>query len=214
LKNIWKIIDNDMIIEIFVQGASVMKKNLFGIVALLAVLLAMSWALTGCDTGTTDNNGITVPSITVPTFDVKSSSINSSGRLLTTTAYERGSNQSPQLSWDGVSGAACYAIFMVDESAGYWLHWRATNVNKTSLTQGESISEAQYKGPYPPHAYDHNYRIEVFALKRAPETAIGNFDAENNYTNMVNQLNAVGGGDNIIGRGHIIGKYKKGDNNL
>jgi phosphatidylethanolamine-binding protein (PEBP) family uncharacterized protein len=185
-----------------------MKKNLFGIVALLAVLLAMNLVLAACDTGTTDNNGTTVPTITVT-----SSSINSNGRLLTTTALA-GSNQSPQLSWSAVSGAACYAIFMVDESAGYWLHWRATNVNKTDLAQGETISGAQYKGPYPPHTYDHNYRIEVFALRQAPGTSIGTFDDENNYANMVNQLNAIGGGDNIAGRGHIIGKYKNGDNNL
>jgi phosphatidylethanolamine-binding protein (PEBP) family uncharacterized protein len=186
-----------------------MKKNLFSIAALPVVLLSMSLVFAGCDTGTVDDNGVTVPPITVT-----SSSINSDGRLLTTTAYEEGSNQSPQLSWDSVSGAACYAIFMVDESAGYWLHWRAANVTKTSLAQGESVPWAQYKGPYPPHTYDHNYRIEVFALKQTPETDIGNFDAENNYTNMVNQLNAVGGGGNIVGKGHIIGKYKKGDNNL
>jgi phosphatidylethanolamine-binding protein (PEBP) family uncharacterized protein len=192
-----------------------MKKNMF-FSGLIVTLLVLGLFFSGCDTGTsggggtgtTDDNG------TVPTITVTSSSINSNGRLLTTTAFAGGSNQSPQLSWNAVSGAACYAIFMVDETAGYWLHWRATNVNKTSLTQGESISGAQYKGPYPPHTYDHNYRIEVFALKQAPETAIGNFDSENNYTNMVNQLNAVGGGNNIVGRGHIIGKYKQGDNNL
>jgi phosphatidylethanolamine-binding protein (PEBP) family uncharacterized protein len=187
----------------------IMKKNLFGIAALLAVLPAMSLVTMACDTGTTDNNGITVPTITVT-----SSSINSNGRLLTTTASAGGSNQSPQLSWSAVSGAACYAIFMVDETAGYWLHWRVTNVNKTNLAQGETISGSQYKGPYPPHAYDHNYRIEVFALKQASGASIGTFDNENNYTNMVNQLNAVGDGDNIVGRGHIIGKYKNGDNNL
>jgi phosphatidylethanolamine-binding protein (PEBP) family uncharacterized protein len=104
---------------------------------------------------------------------------------------------------------------MVDESAGHWLHWRAT-VYKTELSQGESISGAQYEGPYPPHNYDHNYQIEVFALKQTPGTAIatiGIFDDENNYTNMVNQLNAIGGGDNIIARGHITGKYKNGDTN-
>jgi phosphatidylethanolamine-binding protein (PEBP) family uncharacterized protein len=184
-----------------------MKKILFGIVALLAVLLAMSLVLTGCDTGTTNDD------ITVPTITVTSSSINSSGRLLTTTA-SAGGNQSPQLSWNVVSDATCYAIFMVDESAKYWLHWRVPNVTKTNLAQGERIAGAQYIGPYPPHTYDHNYRIEVFALKQAPETTIGNFDTENNYTDMVNQLNAVGGGDNIVARGHTIGKYKKDDNNL
>jgi phosphatidylethanolamine-binding protein (PEBP) family uncharacterized protein len=88
------------------------------------------------------------------------------------------------------------------------------SLNKTNLAQGETISGAQYKGPYPPHAYDHNYRIEVFALKQASGTSIGTFDNENNYASMVNQLNAVGDGDNIVGRGHIIGKYKNGDNNL
>jgi phosphatidylethanolamine-binding protein (PEBP) family uncharacterized protein len=192
-----------------------MKKNLFGIVALLTVLPAMSLVLPGCDTGTAGG-------ITVPVFTVTSSSINSTtGKLLTATASvtasPKGSNQSPQLSWDAVPDAACYAIFMVDESAGHWLHWRAIIANKTSLVQGESISGAQYEGPYPPDNNDHNYRIEVFALKQDPGTAIaaiGIFNYENNYTNMVNQLNAIGGGDNIIARGHIIGKYKNGDTNL
>jgi phosphatidylethanolamine-binding protein (PEBP) family uncharacterized protein len=183
-----------------------MKKNFSGILALLTVLASLSLVLAGCDTESTDDD------IKVPTIDVTSTSINSNGRLLTATAYV-GLNQSPQLSWDAVSGAACYAIFMVDESAEYWLHWRVTNVNKTSLEQGETIAGAAYKGPYPPHTYDHNYRIEVFALKQAPGTSIGTFDNKNNYTAMVNQLNAVGGGDNILGRGHIIGKYKNGDNN-
>jgi phosphatidylethanolamine-binding protein (PEBP) family uncharacterized protein len=181
-----------------------MKKNLF----VIMVLLAMGFILAGCDTGTPDNN------IPAPTITVTSSSINSNGRLLTATAHAGGSDQSPQLSWDAVSDATCYAIFMVDESAEYWLHWRVTSVNKTNLAQGENIPGSQYIGPYPPHTYDHNYRIEVFALKQAPETDIGNFDDKNNYTSMVNQLNAVGGGDNIVGRGHIIGKYKYGDNNL
>ncbi|MDR1099435.1 MAG: hypothetical protein LBL28_03035 [Treponema sp.] len=184
-----------------------MKKNLFGIVALLTVLPATSLVLPGCDTGTAGG-------ITVPVFTVTSLSINSTtGKLLTATASAKGSNQSPQLSWDAVPDAACYAIFMVDESAGHWLHWRAIIANKTNLSQGE-LSGAEYIGPYPPSGDDdHNYRIEVFALKQAPEAPIGIFDDENNYANMVNQLNAVGGGDNIIARGHIIGKYKNGDNN-
>jgi phosphatidylethanolamine-binding protein (PEBP) family uncharacterized protein len=101
---------------------------------------------------------------------------------------------------------------MVDETAEYWLHWQAV-VTATALVQGATIPGSDYIGPYPPPANDHNYRIEVFALKQAPGTSIGNFDNKNNYTAMVKQLNAVGGGNNIIGRGHIIGKYKNGDNN-
>jgi phosphatidylethanolamine-binding protein (PEBP) family uncharacterized protein len=180
-----------------------MENNFFSIVG----LLVMGSVLAGCGDGTGGDNGITVPVLTVT-----SSSINSSGRLLTVTA-NGGGNQSPQLSWNAISDAGCYAIFMVDETAECWLHWRAV-VTAINLVQGETISGSEYKGPYPPHAYDHNYRIEVFALKQAPGTSIGTFDNENNYTTMVNQLNAVGGGDNIVGRGYIIGKYKNGDNNI
>jgi phosphatidylethanolamine-binding protein (PEBP) family uncharacterized protein len=184
-----------------------MKKFFF--VFLFAASALFFTACSGDDDSDDNNNGVTVP-----TFEVTSSSINSSGRLLTATA-DTGGKQSPQLTWEAVPDATYYAIFMVDESAGYWLHWRALiSASQTSLAQGETISGAQYKGPYPPHTYDHSYRIEVFALKQAPETDIGNFDAENNYTDMVNRLNAVGGGDNILGRGHTIGKYKNGDNNL
>jgi phosphatidylethanolamine-binding protein (PEBP) family uncharacterized protein len=186
-------------------GKYFMKKFFF--VFLFAASALFFTACSGDDDGGDDNG------VTVPTFTVTSSSINSSGRLLTATAFA-GGNQSPQLTWEAVTDATYYAIFMVDESAGYWLHWRALiSASQTSLTQGET---AQYKGPYPPHTYDHDYRIEVFALKQAPTdlTAIGIFDNENNYNAMVNQLNAVGGGNNILGRGHAIGKYKNGDNNL
>jgi phosphatidylethanolamine-binding protein (PEBP) family uncharacterized protein len=193
-------------------GGKYFMKNFF-FVFLFAASALFFTACSGDDDGGDDNG------VTVPTFKVTSSSINSSGRLLTATA-DTGGKQSPQLTWETVPDATHYAIFMVDESAGYWLHWRAliTDATKTSLTQGETISGAQYKGPYPPsaHNYDHSYRIEVFALRQAPTdlTAIGNFDNENNYNAMVNQLNALDGGNNILGRGHTIGKYKNGDNNL
>ena len=53
---------------------------------------------------------------------VTSESLTSEGKWLTTINSKKGnpagSNQSPQLSWDKVEGANCYAIYMVDNSDG------------------------------------------------------------------------------------------------
>ena len=89
-----------------------------------------------------------------------------------------GDNLSPQLSFDEVEGAKYYYIYMIDETAGCWVHWRAC-VEKTKLEHGANKSEYKddpgflYKGPYPPvGSGEHVYTIYVFAMKNEPVVKI------------------------------------------
>ena len=76
---------------------------------------------------------------------------------------KQGANRSPQLAWQPVEGASCYAVYMVDTTVNYWLHWKSLNIKETSLAAG-SIPDTEYIGPYPPSG-THAYEIRVFALK-------------------------------------------------
>ena len=78
-----------------------------------------------------------------------------------------GSNLSPQLSFDEVPGASYYVIYMVDESANYWVHWYA-EVTENELKEG--ACPGRYIGPYPPEdSGDHLYTIVVYALEDKPD---------------------------------------------
>lgn len=80
------------------------------------------------------------------------------------TDTDEGSNLSPQLSFDEVPGASCYVIYMVDESANYWVHWYAEVPSAASLETGDN--PGLYKGPYPPAGSgEHTYAVYVFALE-------------------------------------------------
>lgn len=155
----------------------------------------------------------------VPTIVVESDSIKD-GNLITAISASKapnnpiGENQSPQLSWESVSGANYYAICMFDETAN-WLHFFVTDIKETSIRQGQFTAEDTYIGPYPPKSDSaHKYRIEVFAIKEMPKSFIGNFDGKNSYEEIINHLNQVGGNsDNILARGYISGTYKHGTEN-
>lgn len=180
-------------------------------VCILCVVLLMT-VLTSCQSKFVDAD------LNVPKITVTSTSINSDGRLLTESAADKspnsplGSNKSPQLSWDAVEGASCYAVCMFDEDAN-WLHWLVTDIQKTSLQAGEYTAKNQYVGPYPPKIVGrHHYRIEVFALKQEPDKVSGKMDSSESYKTIVDSLNVVGGRtDNILARGNIIGTYANGD---
>ena len=78
----------------------------------------------------------------------------------------KGSNLSPQLSFNPVDGASYYVIYMVDESANNWVHWYA-EVTGNSIDLGANVG--QYIGPYPPEGSgDHTYTIYVYALEDKP----------------------------------------------
>ena len=80
--------------------------------------------------------------------------------VITHTAF--GENKSPQLSWNAVDGAGCYAIIMIDPDGNNWLHWIETDIRQNDIPTGYS-SNGKYIGPYPP-AGTHHYIVYVYAL--------------------------------------------------
>ena len=127
--------------------------------------------------------------------------------VITKTA--NGENRSPQLSWNPVDGASCYAIFMVDTSATNWLHWKSVTESETVLPAGWAPS-GEYVGPYPPSG-THDYEVYVFALREQPERIKGSFDSTNpklfEFAKDMDGENE----DNIISYGHLTGTYTHGD---
>lgn len=153
----------------------------------------------------------------LPTLTVTSESLNADGWFLTVTAANRspnkprGENQSPQLTFSPVEGAACYAIVMFDTDAN-WLHFFVTDVTETTLPLGAYTDQKQYVGPYPPKGTgQHHYRLEVFALKAAPDKPYGKMNAQNKYDRIVEALDlASGETGNILLRGTLEGLYAYG----
>ena len=182
----------------------------FQVVIIVLLVIFVISGIAGCTHSKFEDTELDVPQITV-----SSDSIDETGKLLIDTVADKkpnnplGSNQSPQLTWDAVDGAAYYAVCMFDEDAN-WLHWLVLDLDKTELEQGEYTSHSDYIGPYPPNnSGQHNYRIEVFALKQATDNVILKLDAKQSYSDIVRYLNRSGNDEsNIIARGHIIGSYE------
>ncbi|MFU0828508.1 MAG: hypothetical protein ACFWTJ_13450 [Lachnoclostridium sp.] len=181
-----------------------MKRKL---IVLLIILIVSG--MFGCSKTKTDEN-------TVNSIKVTSESLTSDGKWLTvinsTNANPAGFNLSPQLSWDKVEGADCYAIYMVDNSAGYWLHWKAVNVKENNLALGAELEESSYIGPYPPSG-THEYEVTVYALKAAPDKYPGTIDSRlvsiNTLEEKLDTADGVSG--NIIGKGSITGTVTVGE---
>lgn len=104
----------------------------------------------------------------LPTFRVASSSIGKNGDwayLITNTSM--GENITPALNWEAVDGAEEYVIYMLDETADNWVHWKAIDIHTNSLPEGwgKTVQSSEYIGPYPPKGQNHTYTIYIFALK-------------------------------------------------
>ena len=85
-------------------------------------------------------------------------------------SHDKGEDISPELSWESVPDASCYAVYMVDPDGGHYIHMKAVTTD-TKLTAGEipakraeDGSNGLYIGPYPPDGV-HTYNVYVFALK-------------------------------------------------
>ena len=118
----------------------------------------------------------------------------------------KGSNRSPQLSWQPVEGAACYAVYMVDTSASYWLHWKSLNITSTELAAG-AAPETEYIGPYPPSG-THDYEIRVYALKEPAAEEQSQFDNSNvKFAQMAAALDNPAG--NVLAYGTLTGSYTR-----
>lgn len=124
------------------------------------------------------------------------------------TNTSNGTNRSPQLSWEPVDGAGCYAIFMVDTTAVNWIHWKSVTESETVLPAGWA-PESEYVGPYPPKGTTHDYEIYVMALKEQPERIKGSLN--NSNPKLMEFFKDIDGEneDNIISYGHITGTYTK-----
>lgn len=201
--------------------------------AFIAIVLAA--CLAGCSSNKTANVTTDTPAATptpaasdtqtepaateteVIAINVTSETLTPEGKWLTVINSKKGSpagsNLSPQLSWEPVAGAAHYAIYMVDNSAGYWLHWKAVNVKETQLALGAELEESKYEGPYPPSGI-HEYEVIVYALKAAPEKYPGAFDSTNRTAIALIEkgLDSIDGAPgNILGKGSVKGTVTVGE---
>lgn len=159
----------------------------------------------------TDSTKETAEEVKKEPINVTSSSIDEDGLLALRCAYKgqntEAQNISPQLSWDSVDGASCYAVYMFDETASQWIHWKVTDLTKTSLEEGEIT--IGYKGPYPPAGGYHTYSIYVYALKNTPDEYDNSFDVDGKRLVAEEKLDTYqGNAGNIITSGYISGKYK------
>ncbi len=147
----------------------------------------------------------------LPPFELSSDDLHNGVWDTDITNTKNGSNRSPQLSWQAVDGAACYAVYMIDTGTdGYssWMHWKSLTED-TSLPAGRAARD-EYIGPYPPEG-THVYEILVFAMKQAPEKLKGSFNTSN--PKLLEAFRVMDGtdGGNIIACGHIKGTYTYGD---
>ncbi|MBO4591404.1 MAG: hypothetical protein J5684_02445 [Eubacterium sp.] len=144
-------------------------------------------------------------------FELKSEDLNNGVWDDVISNTDRGSNVSPQLSWQPVEGASVYAIYMIDLTPHYWIHWISDGVTETNLKQGWAPS-SDYVGPYPPEGGPHTYDIYVIALKKPVERLKGGVDSQ---TLKVQEFidstdtDAEGNTGNIISIGHLSGTFTR-----
>lgn len=121
-----------------------------------------------------------------------------------------GQNLSPELSFDAVEGAEEYAVVMIDPDGNNWLHWIASGITTTELSEGSN--PGSYKGPYPPSG-THTYEVTVYALKAAPDVLPGTFDAAGNSPeDLFAGMDTAGGSrGNVIVSETISGTYTAGN---
>lgn len=145
----------------------------------------------------------------IPTFELTSEDLHDGVWDTVISNTMAGSNISPQLTWEPVPDAACYVIYMVDSSAGDWLHWKKNDVTETTLVQGwEQTSD--YLGPCPPPGTTHDYEVYVIAIKEPVERAKGALKSSNPnlYANIwALDTPAEGVTGNILSYGHLVGTF-------
>jgi len=120
-----------------------------------------------------------------------------------------GSNASPQLSWEPVDGATEYAIYMVDISMHYFLHWTSSGVTETTLPEGWA-ADSEYVGPYPPEGGTHTYDVYVIALRNPIERLKGSINSATlKFQDFIDSTDtdAEGNTGNIISVGHLSGEF-------
>lgn len=180
------------------------------VTASILVLLVIS--LTGCSAGTSGKKGedwavdpVSGLAGKVKSFKVTSESVGEDGVLDTACCYTdaapKGENQSPQLSWEIVSDATCYTVYMYDADAQNFLHWRVADLTETNMKQGAMHMLPMYMGPFPPEG-THHYQITVYALKTAPQLYEGKVGKRGNVEEIEEYMDVVDGkSGNVVGVG-------------
>ncbi len=129
-----------------------------------------------------------------------------------------GENDSPELTWSAVDGAASYALINDDPDApgGTWVHWLVYNIPKsvTSLERGfpadgeladgtlqgtTSKKDIGYSGPLPPPGLVHRYFFKIYALD-----AILDLPAGATKEKLVDAM-----ADHILDEAQLMGTYSR-----
>lgn len=152
-----------------------------------------------------------------PEIAITSSSLVNGAWDVQITKVDGGENLSPQLTWDAVEDASCYAVYMLDLSASNWMHMKYLT-EKTSLTLGEAPDYLKtedytgYKGPYPPSG-SHEYVVYVVALKEADVELPGKMDMSSmdDIKDVMAALDVTkeGKSRNVIAYGELSGTYTR-----
>lgn len=116
-------------------------------------------------------------------------------------------NLSPELTWEEVDGAGCYAVFMIDVSTNTWLMWYVI-VDTTHFDKGRYTDSSEYVGPYPPGA--HDFIVYVVALKDEPKISSYPLDqVTGDIDDKLNVLNTAADGSigNVLAYGSVKATY-------
>ena len=116
-------------------------------------------------------------------------------------------NLSPELTWEEVDGAGCYAVFMIDVSTTTWLMWYVI-VDTTHFDKGRYTDSNEYVGPYPPGA--HDFIVYVVALKDEPKISSYPLDqVTGDIDDKLNVLNTAADGSigNVLAYGSVKATY-------
>ncbi len=122
---------------------------------------------------------------------------------------EKGENKSPELSWEPVEGATVYAVYMVDISMHYYLHWVSNDISETMLPEGWAQG-SEYVGPYPPPGGTHIYDVYVIAMKAPIERLKGGVGSPTlKMAEFIDSTDtdAEGNSGNIVAVGHLSGSF-------
>ena len=136
------------------------------------------------------------------TIEVTSESI-FYGEWIKETGGQNG-NVSPELSWEKVDGAAAYAVMITDlDTDDYFLHGFKT-IDTTHLDFGD-LGDDEFLGPIPPSP--HNYRVYVFALKKAVDPSLRVAKQNCHPEDLFDLLNKDNPG-NVIAYGSVTASYE------
>ena len=196
----------------------------------LILCSALALLLAGCGSGTAETPTATTSATTEATtttaapdnsgdefvseykaFTVTTKSLTEKGFWEEITANTVNGNLSPDLSWEPVEGATCYAIYMIDMNTHYVIHWAQGDITETNLPQGFAGTK-YYAGMSPAPGDTHVYNTYVFALKNPVEKVKGSVRGINPKTpEFIKALDTDKDGNtgNIIAVGKVSGKYTR-----